>query len=113
MLPINTTDSAQKLTAVEEKAISRLHDVAQQFEGVFLQMLLKSMRGTEPKETIFGKESNAESMFSDMLDDERAQSMAQRSTLGIAGMLETELRRSVLSNAAREAKANVTRGALR
>lgn len=97
------------LTPDQTQALKKLHEAATQFEGVFLQMMMKAMSDTVPKNTIFGKQSNAEQMWSSMLNDERAQAMAKSGAVGIAKILEAQLRATVLSDAKREAHTDVKR----
>lgn len=99
------------LSAEQKTALAHLHTVAQQFEGVFVGMVLKEMRSTIAKDTFFG-DSPTTDMFNSMLDDQRAQSMAQTGSFGIAKMVEAQLKPSVLANAAREAKTGVPVGGL-
>lgn len=96
-----------ELTAQQKAALEKLHTAATQFEGVFLTMLFKAMHDTVPKETIFGKDSNAEETFGGMLDEQRSQSLAASGTLGIAKVMENQLRASVLADAAHEAGVHV------
>ncbi len=91
----------------QQAALDRLHSAATQLEGVFLNMLFSAMRDTVPKESIFGKESNAEDTFQTMLDGQRAQQMAQSGSFGIAKVLEEQLKQSVLSDASRESKTQI------
>jgi flagellar protein FlgJ len=97
----------EKLTAQQQQALQHLHSAATQLEGVFLDMLFSAMRETVPKETIFGQESNTEETFQTMLDEQRSQSVAQSGSMGIARVLEEQLKRSVLSDAARESKTQI------
>jgi peptidoglycan hydrolase FlgJ len=62
---------AQKIKAAEE--------VAGQFETVFVNMMLKSMRETAKPE----EESNAMGIYGGMLDDEYGKSMSQGHNFGI------------------------------
>jgi len=98
-----------ELSPAQQEALKRLHTATQQFEGVFLGMLMKSMSDTVSKESIFGKQSNAEEMWSGMLDEQRAQAIASSGSLGIAKILENQLKASVLANADTESKAPVRR----
>lgn len=97
------------LTTQQQQALQRLHSAATQLEGVFLDMLLSAMRDTVPKESVFGKQSMAEDTFSQMLDEQRAQSVAKSGSFGIAKVLEEQLRSSVLSDSARESKTQIPR----
>lgn len=100
---------AQPLTAEQKSALNRLHTAATQLEGVFLDQLFSAMRATVPKESLFGKESSAEETFQTMLDEQRSQSVAQSGSLGIARVIEEQLKRSVLSDSARESKTEIPR----
>lgn len=100
---------AQQYTPQQKAALQRLHSAATQLEGVFLDMLFSAMRDTVPKETVFGKQSNAEDTFQSMLDEQRSQQMAQSGSFGIAKVLEEQLKQSVLSDAPRESKTQLPR----
>lgn len=62
-----------------------LKETAQQFEGMFIQMMMKSMRESVSKDEEGGSEG--ESTFEAMFDREVAHKMAQRNSLGLADML--------------------------
>jgi flagellar protein FlgJ len=96
--------AAAQYTPQQKQALEHLHTAATQLEGVFLDMLFSAMRDTVPKESIFGQESNAEQTFQTMLDEQRSQSVAQSGSVGIAKVLEEQLKRSVLADASRESK---------
>jgi flagellar protein FlgJ len=100
---------AQQYTPQQKAALERLHTAATQLEGVFLDMMFSAMRETVPQESIFGKESGAEQTFQTMLDEQRAQQVAKSGSMGIARVLEEQLKQSVLSDANREAKSDVPR----
>lgn len=67
----------------DAKAATR--ETAQQFEAMFLQMMMKSMRDAVPKSGL--NESQAEETFQGMFDKEVSLAMAKRNTLGIADLL--------------------------
>jgi flagellar protein FlgJ len=97
-----------ELTAEQKAALKHLHEAAQQFESVFVNMLFKSMRAASPQTSITGdKESPAETTFSEMLDEKRSESIAQSGAFGIGKLLENQLKDSVLANPAQAAKARV------
>ena len=58
-----------------------LEKAGKQFEAIFTQMMLKSMRATHLADDIFG--SKAADTFRDMQDQKIAQSMAEHQPLGI------------------------------
>lgn len=112
-MPIDPTGATQSkpLTPEQQAALANLHKVATQFEGIFVGMLLHELHKDQPDDTLFGKRSNGEKIFSDMLDDQRAQSMASTGYFGIAKEIETQMRSAVLANSATEAKSS-TKGRL-
>ena len=67
----------------DAKAATR--ETAQQFEAMFLQMMMKTMRDAVPKSGM--NESQAEETFQGMFDKEVSLAMAKRNTLGIADLL--------------------------
>jgi flagellar protein FlgJ len=67
----------------DAKAATR--ETAQQFEAMFLQMMMKTMRDAIPKSGM--NESQAEETFQGMFDKEVSLAMAKRNSLGLADML--------------------------
>jgi flagellar protein FlgJ len=66
-----------------------LRAAAQQFESVFLDMVLKSMREATPQDGLF--ESGQTKTYQAMLDQQLAQTLAKRGATGLAAMLERQL----------------------
>ena len=67
----------------DAKAATR--ETAQQFEAMFLQMMMKSMRDATPKSEL--NQSSATETFEAMFDKEVSVAMSKRNTLGLADML--------------------------
>lgn len=67
-----------------------LKAAAQQFESVFLNMMLKSMRDATPQDGMFDSEQTR--MFTGMLDQQLAQSMSNRG-IGLADIMVKQLSR--------------------
>ena len=68
-----------------------LREVAQQFEAVFVEMMLGQMRETTPGDEIFG--GNAEETYRDLFDRQMAVQMSRDGEgLGLADMIEEQLR---------------------
>ena len=65
-----------------------LKAVAKQFESVFMNMMLKSMRDATPQDGVFDSEQTK--MFTGMLDQQLAQSMASRG-IGLADVMVRQL----------------------
>jgi Rod binding domain-containing protein len=86
------------LTADQQSALKKLHNAAVQLEGVFVGMLFKEMHSDTPEDGIFGKQSNADKTWADMLDEKRADAIAQTGSFGIAKIVEQQLRAQVIGN---------------
>lgn len=80
-----------------------LKAVAQQFEAVFMNMMLKSMRDAIPQDGMFDSEQTR--MFTGMMDQQLAQSMSSRG-VGLADVMVKQLSRSLDTNAAAALPAN-------
>lgn len=81
----------QQSGSLTEKQKLQAKKVSQDFEGLFVGMLLKSMRSTvkENKET--GSGGHGEEAFRSMLDQEYATAAVKRGGLGLAKMVEKEI----------------------
>jgi Rod binding domain-containing protein len=98
-MDINGLKPSTPLTADQQAALKKLHDAATQLEGVFVGMLFKEMHKTVPDDGgVFGKKSNAEAMWQDMLDEKQADAMAKTGSFGIGKMVEQQLRAQVLGS---------------
>jgi flagellar protein FlgJ len=65
---------------------------AQQFEAMFLQMMMKSMRATVEKGGLL--DSKASETFEQMYDQQIVMAMAERGSTGLAQMVERFIRQS-------------------
>ncbi|WP_258872592.1 flagellar assembly peptidoglycan hydrolase FlgJ [Thalassotalea euphylliae] len=80
----NQADQASKKAALKE--------AAQQFESIFMQMLLKSMRSAqEVLESDSPFNSQSTKFYRDMQDQQMALDMANKGTLGLAELIERQL----------------------
>ena len=85
---------ASSLTALKRQVKGgdpkALKAVAQQFEALFLQMVLKSMRDAIPREGLF--DSDQSRMYESLLDQQMAQVLGSKSGgTGLAAMIEKQL----------------------
>ena len=80
----------QAATGDASKKAAAERETAQQFEAMFIQMMMKSMREATEKEGLFSSE--AENTFQDMMDRDLSVSMAKRSAFGIADMIMDSLK---------------------
>lgn len=88
---------AQALGALRAQARNApdaaLQKVATQFEALFMQMMLKSMRESVPQDGMF--DSDATRTYMSMLDQQMSTSLAGKSGLGLADVLVKQLRGAV------------------
>jgi peptidoglycan hydrolase FlgJ len=92
------TPGSAPLTAAQQQALSKLHDAATQLESIFVDQLFKEIRKTTPQDSLFGPPSQAQKIFGDMLDQQRSDQMAKSGSLGIAKVIEQQLRSAVLAS---------------
>jgi len=79
----------RNLKSNDPKAIK---GVAQQFEALFMQMVLKSMRDATPREGLFDSEQTR--LFESLQDQQLALSLSTKSGTGLAAMIEKQLSRN-------------------
>ena len=84
MFPAIATPLSPEL-AQRQRAPEDLHAAAEQFEAIFIQTLLKQARQSKLADDILG--SSAGDNYIEMLEQERAKSMAESMNLGIAEAL--------------------------
>jgi flagellar protein FlgJ len=92
-LAIDVNSLAQTKRLAKEDPRAALKGAAQQFEAVFLQMVLKSMRDASPKEGLFDSEQSR--LFQSMLDQQLAQTMSAKGSSGLAAIIEKQLARGL------------------
>lgn len=76
---------------VRDNPAGSLREVAQQFEAIFMQMMLKSMRDATLGEGLFDSDQSA--MYRDLFDRQVTLSMASRGGLGLSDAIVQQLRR--------------------
>ncbi len=95
----NLAVDAQSLDALRAQAKhapdKALAAAAKQFEAVFMNMLLKSMREATPQDGMFDSEQTK--MFTSMLDQQLAQNMGGARGIGLADMMVKQLSRHSVS----------------
>jgi peptidoglycan hydrolase FlgJ len=67
-----------------------IDEVATQFESMFIQMMLKSMRDALPKDGLFS--SNDMDTYTEMADQQIAVNMAKSGGIGLADVISRQLR---------------------
>ena len=103
MNPADITPSifdSSGLAAIKRQAKSNdpaaLKAVAKQFEALFLQMVLKSMRDATPKEGLF--DSDQTRLYESLLDQQMSQVLAAKGGTGLAKVIESQLSRNAASS---------------
>ena len=79
-----------KLSGYTEKDLQQVRDSAEQFEAIFVEIMLKSMRASVEKSGMLDG-GNGEDVFRGMLDFEYAKSMASQRSSGLASSIEKQL----------------------
>lgn len=87
--PNSISKSAEELPSAKAKD-AQLEKACKDFESLFLNQLLTSMRKTIPK--VEGEESNEKEMYESMMDTELAKSWAQTDGIGLANVLYQQLK---------------------
>lgn len=73
-----------------------LKAVAQQFEGIFMNMLLKSMREASQQDGVFDSEQGK--LYTQLFDQQLAQKLSTGRGIGLADMMVKQLTRSGMNN---------------
>lgn len=86
--------SAQDLrTKMKQDPQAGLKEAAKQFEGMFLQMMLKAMRDATPQDGLF--HSDATRFYTSVLDQQMATQLGSSGQLGFARQIENQLGRAM------------------
>ena len=102
-IDISTIGTAVKSVHDTEKAEyqkqkTRLTKAAQEFEGVFIGMMLKQMRKSVAGENaVFGNSSQAKT-YQDMMDDTLAQNLSRVGSFGLAKAMMKSMERTLPPN---------------
>jgi len=83
-------DSLRRAAASDPKKAA--HQVATQFEALFVQQVLKGMRDAGPKSGLM--DSDEQKTYREMLDQQLAQKISAGGT-GLAGVIERQIERSL------------------
>jgi|GEM_PF-1242482 len=86
------SDEALAARARHAKTPSDIKKAAVQFEGLLLQQMLKSMWATVPHEKGSLSASNEEATYRDMFNEALATKIAEKSSLGIASVIERDMK---------------------
>ncbi len=87
-LAIDTQGLAELRRSAQQNSPDALKSAAKQFEALFMNMIMKSMREASPQEGIFDNDQSR--MYTSMLDQQISQNLANRG-VGLADMLIRQL----------------------
>ena len=85
----NTVERSKNLQKTKPQSTEEIRKVAQKFEGMFLENLLKTMRRSIPKGGLIDG-GQSEEIFTYMFDQTIAERMAQRG-VGLADVIQQQL----------------------
>ena len=90
----DTNKASMETDALSRRSVSgdagELREVCEEFESLFVKMMLDSMRATLSDETLIPKNSG-EKLFEDELYSEYAKSISKTANLGLADMMYDQL----------------------
>jgi len=92
-LALDPTAAGDLRTRLRHDPQVAVKQAAQQFEGLLLHMMLKSMREATPGDGLLGSEQTR--FFTTLSDQQLAQGLAAQAPLGFAGMIEKQLARQL------------------
>ncbi|MGV8933111.1 MAG: flagellar assembly peptidoglycan hydrolase FlgJ [Gallionellaceae bacterium] len=93
MAAIDTKDLDVLRAQAKQAPDKALQKAAKQFEEVFMNMMLKSMRDATPQDGLFDSEQTK--MFTSMLDQQLSQSIGGTHGIGLADMMVKQLSRQI------------------
>lgn len=71
------------------------HEVAQQFESIFVGMMMKAMRDAVPKDGLFN--SDQMEAYQDMFDKQLALDLSAKGGLGLSRIIEQQIAKSSIT----------------
>ncbi|BDV44440.1 flagellar rod-binding protein FlgJ [Geotalea uraniireducens] len=95
LLQDNETSRARQLATTKDNTAKNrqaVKKVAQEFESIFIGMMLKSMRETVGKDPLTGG-GHGEEVYRSLLDQEYANNIAKSGGLGLAPLIEQQMLR--------------------
>ena len=94
------SNKINELPESKKQELKKLKEACSEFESIFMHQMLKEMRKTvDPKNSlVYG--GQAEEIFSDMLDQERAKEMK----IGLGDMMFRQLSQSIISSTSKPRK---------
>lgn len=85
---------AKLKTQSREDPKAAMHEVAKQFESLFVTMMMKAMRDTLPKDGLFN--SSALDSYQSMFDQQLSLDLSRHGSLGLASVIERQLSQTIV-----------------
>jgi peptidoglycan hydrolase FlgJ len=104
-LAVDVKDMDQLRQAARQNSPEALRETAKQFEALFMNLVMKSMRQATPQDGVFDSEQSR--MYTSMLDQQLSQNMAKRG-VGLADVLIRQLSSTVGAEMPAELKTGVS-----
>lgn len=82
---------ADSVNGMSEKQLKQAKKVSQDFEALFVGMMIKSMRDTVPQKKTLTGGGHGEEVYRSMLDQEYATASVKRGGLGLAKQIEKDI----------------------
>jgi len=96
-------DGVLKTSQVDTGDVAKLRELAQDFEAIFIETMLTSMRKSVEKSELMNG-GNAEDIFRGMLDSEYAKLMSRTGSYGISDAIAKDLMKAVENQAGNREK---------
>lgn len=93
VMSLNASKALNPLNGPKDHTDAQLKQVSQNFESIFIQMMLKEMRNSVEKSNLFGN-SQATQFFESMRDEEIAKQLSASGGIGIGAMVYTQLKQA-------------------
>ena len=90
---LDTKSTAELKYRIKQNPQAGLKEAAQQFEGMLLNMVMKSMRDATPQDGLLNSDQTR--FFTSMLDQQLAQNLSTKGSLGFAKLIEQQLGRNL------------------
>ncbi len=90
---LNAAKALNPLNGTKDHTEAELKKVSQNFESIFIDMMLKEMRNSVEKSNLFGN-SQATQFFESMRDEEVSKQLSASGGIGIGNMIYEQLKRA-------------------
>jgi flagellar protein FlgJ len=97
MMSLNTARALNALNGTKTHTDAEMKQVSQNFESIFIQMMIKEMRNSVEKSNLFGN-SQATQFFESLRDEEMSKQLASSGGIGIGDVIYQRLKQATDSH---------------